>query len=49
MSHHEKPTVMQLRLPNGDLATTDDENTSVMGPHLAKVYQTHRTVDFSVL
>ena len=48
-SHHEKPTVMRLRLPNGDLATTDAENASVMGPHLAKVYQAHRPVDFSVL
>ena len=40
---------MRLRLPNGDLATTDAENASVMGPHLAKVYQAHRPVDFSVL
>ena len=48
-SHHEKPTVMQLRLQNGDLATTDAKNASVMGPHLAKVYQAHRPVDFSVL
>ena len=43
-SHHEKPTVMQLRLPNGHLATTDAKNASVMGPHLAKVYQAHHPV-----
>ena len=48
-SHHEKPTVMRLRLPNSDLATTNAKNASVMGPHLAKVYQAHRPVDFSVL
>ena len=40
---------MQLRLPNGDLATADAKNASMMGPHLAKVYQAHRPVDFSVL
>ena len=36
-SHHEMPTVMRLRLPNGDLATNDAENASVMVPHLARV------------
>ena len=48
-SHREKPTVTRLRLPNGDLATTDAKNASVMGPRLAKVYQAHRPVDFSFL
>ena len=36
-SYHEKPTVMRLKLTNGELATTDAENASVMGPHLEKV------------
>ena len=40
-SHHEKPIVMRLKLTNGELATTDTENTSVMGPHLEKFYRNH--------
>ena len=40
-SHHKKPTVMQLKLTNGKLATIDAENVSVMGPHLEKVYINH--------
>ena len=32
-SHHASPTVMRMRLPNGELATTDAENASVFGPH----------------
>ena len=48
-SHHKKPTVMQLKLTNGEMATTDAENASVMGPHLEKVYRNHRPVDLIVL
>ena len=48
-SHHKKPTVMQLKLTNGKLATTDAENVSVMGPHLEKVYINHWPVDWKVL
>ena len=48
-SHHEKPTVMQLKLTNGELVTTDAENASVMGPHLEKVYRNHRPIDWAVL
>ena len=48
-SHHKKPTVMCLKLTNVELATTDVENTSVMGPHLEKVYRNHRLVNWSVL
>ena len=40
-SHHEKLTVMQLKLTNGELATNDAENASVMEPHLEKVYRNH--------
>ena len=49
ISHHKKPTVMRLKLTNGELATTDAENASVMGPHLEKVYRNHRSVDWTVL
>ena len=48
-SYHEKPTVIHLKLTNGELATTDAENASVMGEHLEKVYRNHRPVDWLVL
>ena len=48
-SHHEKPTVMRLRLTNGELAANDAENASVMGPHIEKVYRNQRPVDWSAL
>ena len=48
-SHHEKPTVMRLRLTNGELATNNAKNASIMGPHLEKVYRNHRPVDWSAL
>ena len=47
--HNEKPTVMCLKLTNGELATNDAENASVMGPHLEKFYRNHLSVDWSVL
>ena len=47
--HHEKPTVMGLKLTNGELATTDAENASVMGPQLEKVYKNHLPVYWTVL
>jgi len=40
---------MRLRLLNGDLATNDAEHASVMGPHLVRVDQAHRPIDFMVL
>ena len=40
---------MRLKLTNGELATTDAENASVMGPHLEKVYRNHRPVNCLVL
>ena len=32
--HRKKPTVMRLKLTNGEFATTDAENAYVMGPQL---------------
>ena len=49
MSHHEKPTVMQLKLTNDELATTDVENAYIMGPHSEKVYRNHGPVDWTIL
>ena len=48
-SQYEKPTVMRLKLTNGELATVDAENASVMGPHLEKVYRNHRPFDWTFL
>ena len=40
--HHASPTVMGMRLPNGELATNDAENASVFGPHFHRVFKNHR-------
>ena len=40
---------MHLKLTNGELATTNAGDASVMGTHLEKVYRNHRLVDWSVL
>ena len=47
--HHALPTVMQMRLPNGELATTDAENASVFGPHFHRVFNNYRPIDWPVL
>ena len=48
-SHHASPTVMQMRLPNRELVTTDAENASVFGPHFHRVFNNHRPTDWPVL
>ena len=48
-SHHKTPIVMRLMLPTGLLASTDAENSSVMGPHFKKVYTNHRQVVWETL
>ena len=48
-SHHIKPVVMRLRLPNGELASTNEKNAYVMGPHLSKVYLNHNPVIWEVI
>ena len=40
-SYHAKPTIMRMRLPTGELATTDKENAEVLGPHFEKVSKKH--------
>ena len=45
-SHHEEPTVMQLRFTSRELATNNAENASVIGPYLEKIYRSHRPVDW---
>ena len=48
-SHHVKPVVMRMRLPNGTLASTDAENASVLAPHFEKVYTADRPVTWDVI
>ena len=44
-SHHEKPTIMRMRLPTGKLATMDKENAEVLGPPMRLVYSTRALSD----
>ena len=48
-SHHEKPTIMRMRLSTGKLATTDKENTEVLGQHFKKVFNNHRPIEWHVI
>ena len=47
-SHHIKPVVMRLRLPNDELVSTNEQNASGMGTHLSKVFSNHRPVIWEV-
>ena len=47
--HRASPTVMQMRLTNGELETTDTENASVFGPHFHRVFNNYRQIDWPVL
>ena len=38
-----------MRLLNRKLATTDTENTSVLGPHFHRFFKNHRLIDLPVL
>ena len=40
---------MLMRLPNGELATTEAENSSVFGPHFHRFFNNHRLLDWPVL
>ena len=44
--HHVHSTIMHMKLPSGALASTDKENASIFGPHLEKVYNAKRPVDW---
>ena len=48
-SHHALPTVMRMRLSNGELATTDAENASLFGPQFHRFFNNHRPIDWPVL
>ena len=48
-SNYYLPTIMQMRLPNGELATTNAEIDSVFGPQFDRVFNNHRPIDWPVL
>ena len=48
-SHHASPTIVRVRLPNGELAMTDAENTSVFGPHFHRLFENHKPIDWTML
>ena len=47
--HNVLPSIMRMRLPNGELATTDAENASVFGPNFDRVFNNHRLIAWFVL
>ena len=48
-THHASPTIMQIRLPNGEMATTNAENASLFGPHFDRVFNNHIPIYFTRL
>ena len=49
MIRHASPTVMRMRLPNGELTATDALNASVFGPHFHMVFNNHIPIDWPVI
>ena len=48
-SHHASSNVIRMQLPNGEMAMTYAENSSVFGPHFNRVSNNHRLIDWPVL
>ena len=48
-SHHVKPVVMRMRLPDGTLVTTDAENASILAPHFERIYTRNRPITWEAL
>ena len=48
-SHLKNTTIMRMRLPDGNTATTNADNASVLGPHFAKVFLANHPVKWSKL
>jgi hypothetical protein len=48
--HHRSPQIMKMELPDGSLATNDEQNANVFEPHLTKVFnRDDAPIDFTVL
>ena len=48
-NHHENPTIMMMRIPDGSTATTETENSLVLGTNFFKVFCSDRPIDWYVL
>jgi hypothetical protein len=48
-AHHEKKTMMAMRLPDGLRASNALENMSVFSPHFNQVYNTHHATNPTLL
>ena len=48
-SHHIKPVVMRMRLPDGTLSTTDAKNVSILAPHFEHIYTRDRPTTWEAL
>jgi hypothetical protein len=48
-AHHEKKTMMAMRLPDGLRASNALENMSVFSPHFNQEYNTHRATNPTLL
>ena len=49
MSHHSALTLIQMRLPLGQLAENDEENVSVFASHFKIVLNNHKPTDREVI
>ena len=47
--HHTKPTKMGFRMPSGKISSTDKEHLSILVPHLVRVFNTKKSIDWLVL
>ena len=48
-SHHASPTIMRMRLPNGELVRTDAENASVFVLHCDRLFNNCIPIYWTVL
>ena len=48
-SHHTSTTVIQMRLPSGNIAENDEENVSVFANHFKKVLNNNKSTDTTVI
>ena len=48
-SHHSAPSTIQMRMPSGELATTDEENVRVFSAHFGKVLNDLKDTDNIVI
>ena len=40
---------MRIRVPDGEMMMNDAENDSVFGPHIERVFNIHKAIDWLVM